>query len=148
MDDTDTFTGTIYLAGLNSSILPLPAAGKGKAQPYAESIDQLKATAEYLCGLSFASNEIEVVREALCFRPVTPKGVPIIARVPDARLGERARSASVGGVFVVAGHGPWGISLSLGTGKVLSEMVEGRKVSADVRELGLQEGEWNGKAKL
>lgn len=129
--------GTIYLAGLNSSILPLPAAGKGKAQPHAESIDQLKATAEHLCGLSFASNEIEVVREALCFRPVTPKGVPIIARVPDARLGERAGSGSVGGVFVAAGHGPWGISLSLGTGKVLGEMVEGRKVSADVRELGL-----------
>ena len=38
--------------------------------------------------------------------------------------------------------------MSLGTGKVLSEMVEGRKVSADVRELGLKEREWKGKAKL
>ena len=46
-----------------------------------------------------------------------------------------------GGVYVCAGHGPWGISLSLGTGKVLSEMLEGkgqRELSTDVRSLGMQ----------
>lgn len=42
-----------------------------------------------------------------------------------------------GKVFVCAGHGPWGISLSLGTGLVLAEMVLGRELSADVSQLGL-----------
>jgi glycine/D-amino acid oxidase-like deaminating enzyme len=32
------------------------------------------------------------------------------------------RGTREGGVFIAAGHGPWGISLSLGTGKVMSEI--------------------------
>jgi glycine/D-amino acid oxidase-like deaminating enzyme len=42
-----------------------------------------------------------------------------------------------GGVWIASGHGPWGISLSLGTGLVVSELVEGRKPSADISNLGL-----------
>ena len=37
-----------------------------------------------------------------------------------------------GGVFVATGHGPWGVALSLGTGRVVAEMVLGRKTSVDV----------------
>jgi len=40
-------------------------------------------------------------------------------------------------VFLAAGHGPWGISNSLGTGKVMSEMIEGQETSVDIRGLGL-----------
>ena len=43
-----------------------------------------------------------------------------------------------GGVFIAAGHGPWGISHSLGTGKVMAEMLEGEELSADVGALGMQ----------
>ena len=44
------------------------------------------------------------------------------------------------GVFIAAGHGAWGISLSLGTGYVVAGLVEGRKkggLGADVGRLGL-----------
>lgn len=44
------------------------------------------------------------------------------------------------GIFVAAGHGAWGISLSLGTGYVVAGLVEGRKkedLGADVGRLGL-----------
>ena len=83
-------------------------------------------------------SDLEVVRKGLCFRPVTPSGRPIVGRVPDEKLGGgmRTRGGGIGGVFVSAGHGPWGISLSLGTGRVLSEMVEGRETSARVEGLG------------
>jgi glycine/D-amino acid oxidase-like deaminating enzyme len=42
------------------------------------------------------------------------------------------------GVYVATGHGPWGISLSLGTGLVVAELAQGRPLSADISELGLK----------
>lgn len=70
--------------------------------------------------------DLVVEREGLCWRPVTKKGTPIISEIN----GE-------GGVWIAAGHGAWGISLSLGTGCVLAEMVEGRECSVDVKGLKL-----------
>lgn len=145
--------GTIWLGGLNSSTLPLPPATTGKAIPHADAIDKLKTTAEYLYGLKFSAGEIESVREGVCFRLVTPNGVPIIAKVPQSQLGceVSGRDEGHGGVWIVAGHGPWGISLSLGTGKVVSEMLRGETLSADISGLGLQEGsvtEWQVRARL
>lgn len=125
----------IYIAGLNSSSLPLPSLAR-ESQTDEHSIAKLKKTAQSLLGTD--GEEVEVVREGLCFRPVTRMGTPILARIPDARLGGiGTREEGEGGVFLAAGHGPWGISLSLGTGKVMSEMIEGRGTSVDVRVLGL-----------
>lgn len=93
-------------------------------------------------------DDLEVLREALCFRPWTESGRPIVTRVGDWVLGSGVVSPPGGGVFMAAGHGPWGISLSLGTGKVMAEMVMGVKTSADVSGLGLEEGMGTTKAKI
>lgn len=86
--------------------------------------------------------DLRVVRESLCFRPVSRTGVPVIARLSEAALGlEGVGDGGNGGVYVASGHGPWGISLSLGTGLVVAEMVLGKragKLSADVGALGLR----------
>ncbi|KAM7221061.1 hypothetical protein V8F06_003623 [Rhypophila decipiens] len=133
--------GGIYFAGLNSADIPLPEVA-GSVRPLAEAIELLKKTAGDIMGSDGPGkvNDLEVVREGLCFRPVTPWGLPIISRVPDEVLGHGlgTRSGTQGGVYVATGHGPWGISLSLGTGKVLAEMVQGRQLSADVGALGLR----------
>ncbi len=83
---------------------------------------------------------LEVLREGLCFRPVTPWGAQVVSRVADDHLGPAVvtRPGADGGVFVAAGHGPWGISLSLGTGLVLAETMQGRSPSADLSGLGLE----------
>ena len=114
--------GEIYIAGLNDPSLALPElATDRKLEP--EKLAVLMEEAKRLVGAE-GKEELEVLREGLCFRPVTRRGTPIVAEV-------RPR------VWVAAGHGPWGISLSLGTGMVVSEMVEGRERSADVSGLGL-----------
>lgn len=130
--------GHIYFAGLNSSDLPLPDAESGKATPYGESLGQLREAAKHILG-SDAEDDLEIVREGLCFRPVTPWGMPIISRIQDRDLGSGTvtKPGAEGGVFVAAGHGPWGIAMSLGTGIVLAEMVQGRKLSADVGGLSV-----------
>lgn len=86
----------------------------------------------------------QVISSGLCHRPVTSGGKPIIAKIKDEVLGLKANKNDVtregnngGGVFVAAGHGPWGISMSLGTGKVMAEMILGMKTSADVSRLGI-----------
>jgi glycine/D-amino acid oxidase-like deaminating enzyme len=130
--------GELYVAGLNSSTIPLPAlATETKIQD--QAIGQLQVTAKRLLGLSDGDNDLEVVRKGLCFRPVTPRGTPILTRIEDGDIGAgiKTRGGGDGGVFLAAGHGPWGISMSLGTGKVMAEMVQGLETSAGVRRLGL-----------
>jgi glycine/D-amino acid oxidase-like deaminating enzyme len=73
------------------------------------------------------TKDAEVVKEALCYRPVTRRGYPYLCKLPQ-------RSD----LYLTAGHGPWGISLGPGTGKVMSELVlNGKATSADISRLGL-----------
>jgi glycine/D-amino acid oxidase-like deaminating enzyme len=104
------------------------------------SIEELKRVGQRLLGQDGTDvSDLEVVREGLCFRPVTPRGVPILCTIADEDLGGgiETKPGADGGVFIAAGHGPWGISHSLGTGKVMAEMLERQTPSADVRALGL-----------
>ena len=113
--------GHIYLAGLNSSSYPLPTIANERVIDLA-SIKALKKTAKRLLG-----DDIQVVRESVCWRPVARRGVPIVTELSN--LGEH-------GVIVAAGHGPWGISLSLGTGWCVAGMVEERNMDEYVGLLG------------
>ncbi|KAL8849662.1 MAG: hypothetical protein Q9221_005352 [Calogaya cf. arnoldii] len=118
-------SGHIYIAGLNGPY-PLPSLPTERIiDP--KAIEILKGTAESLLG----KDEFQVEREALCWRPTTGRGVPIVGPAKNTR-GEGEQ-----GVWIAAGHGPWGISMSLGTGYVVAEMVEGRETSADVKGLRL-----------
>ncbi|KAI4290201.1 MAG: hypothetical protein L6R35_000524 [Caloplaca aegaea] len=120
-------SGHIYIAGLNGHY-PLPALPtERQIDPWA--IATLKATSERLLG----KGEFEVEREALCWRPVTDRGTPIVGPVKKGKEAEEEEE----GVWIAAGHGPWGISLSLGTGMLVSEMVEGKDVSVDISGLQL-----------
>jgi glycine/D-amino acid oxidase-like deaminating enzyme len=128
--------GEIYIAGLNSSTLPLPNL-PGESDLDADAIQTLHRTAKRLL-VTEKEDDLEIVRKGLCFRPVTPRGTPILARILDQDLGGiETKGASEGGVWLAAGHGPWGISMSLGTGKVMAEMIQGEQTSADISGLGL-----------
>lgn len=153
--------GDIWLGGLNSPSLPLPAFPPVDSAPEFASVPPaLLNTARAL--LSFPrsssssssspsrspsspsrspsrSSPLNIIRSSLCFRPVAPTGRPVLARMHAADLGDGAQVR--GGVWVATGHGPWGISLSLGTGRVVAEMVLGRETSVDVRALGRWEAQ-------
>ncbi|KAK1244554.1 hypothetical protein MKX07_003353 [Trichoderma sp. CBMAI-0711] len=145
--------GVIYVAGVNHASIPLPKP-RVKAVTFDESVQKLKDIARRLIATPEGGQEedLEIVREGLCFRPITKRGTPYIARLPEDKLGEDFTTArggggdgaeggsglglGGGGVFIAAGHGPWGISLSLGTGKVMAEMMSGKPLSADISSLG------------
>lgn len=129
----------IYVAGLNDASLSLPEKPEDAAID-AECIGRLLVVSKRLLGEKGLKEElgadVELVRQGLCYRPVTAEGTPIIAKLNKDYLPEH-ESAPVGGVFLAAGHGPWGISHSLGTGLVMAEMIRGKSTSADVSALGL-----------
>ncbi|THH17409.1 hypothetical protein EW146_g3410 [Bondarzewia mesenterica] len=118
--------GDIYLAGLNTTAVPV-ADVTASVLPDPAEIDRLKKVARKMLG----DDELEILKEGFCHRPVTNSGTPLLTS-----LGEDATGVS-GKVWVAGGHGPWGISMSLGTGLVLSEMMLERTPSADVSSLGL-----------
>jgi glycine/D-amino acid oxidase-like deaminating enzyme len=82
------------------------------------------------------------VREGLCFRPVSDSGMPIISRSEDISI------KGGGGLYVASGHGPWGISLSLGTGFVMSEALQGKPLCVPVGDFALKEQIWTPRARL
>jgi glycine/D-amino acid oxidase-like deaminating enzyme len=128
--------GEIYIAGINDPALPLPKlATESKIDE--NLIKALQKTAKRLLGGGADEEELEVVRTGLCYRPVTNRGTPVLARIPDEHLGGLGTRPEEGGVWLAAGHGPWGISNSLGTGKVMAEMIQGELTSADVGGLSL-----------
>jgi len=113
--------GHIYLAGLNSSTYPLPKVANERVVDQ-KSIAILKRTAHRLLG-----DDFEVVRERVCWRPIAKRGVPLVTDLTEK--GEV-------GVYIAAGHGPWGISNSLGTGFCVAGMVEGKDMTKYVGRLG------------
>lgn len=128
--------GEIYIAGINDSSIPVPKLAT-ESNINESLIKQLETTANRLLGSEEDTDDLEIVRKGLCFRPVTNKGFPILARIPDEHLGGPGTRAGEGGLWLAAGHGPWGIANSLGTGKVMAEMIQWRPTSADVSGLGL-----------
>ncbi|KAJ8112047.1 hypothetical protein OPT61_g5496 [Boeremia exigua] len=129
--------GELYLAGLNSTSIPLPDVATDVVAS-AKAIEQLKSCARAMMVDNSAGAEIEVLRQGLCFRPVTSSGRPLVSRIPDEKLGGvRTRGEGDGGVFIAAGHGAWGISHAPGTGLVLAELMEGRPTSAKIETLQL-----------
>jgi D-hydroxyproline dehydrogenase subunit beta len=57
----------------------------------------------------------------VCARPLSADGRPLIGRVPW-----------LAGVFVAAGHGPWGISTGPGSARLVADLVDGRVVDPPV----------------
>lgn len=128
--------GEIYIAGLNDASLALPKLAT-ESRIEENSAEKLTKTAKKLL-CAHTEDDLEVVRKGLCFRPVTKGGTPILGRIPDENLGGlKSRGGGEGGVWLAAGHGPWGISLSLGSGKVMAEMIQGMPTSASIKGLGL-----------
>jgi glycine/D-amino acid oxidase-like deaminating enzyme len=129
----------IYVAGLNDASIPLPDHATD-AKIDGASIAELTKVSERILGRDGTDvSDLEILREGLCFRPVTRRGIPILSQIAEKELGGvKTKEGIDGGVFLAVGHGPWGISQSLGTGKVMQEMLERQELSADVGALGMQ----------
>ncbi|GAA5907763.1 hypothetical protein JCM5296_004528 [Sporobolomyces johnsonii] len=128
-------SGLVYVAGENS--IPDSAArgsGVGLENKLPGTVDQVEGMVDQECvgrlkraagavsPLLKEENGAVVERMQLCYRPISSDREPIVGKLDDD-------------VFVATGHGPWGITLAPGTGKVIAEMMLGLELSADVSGL-------------
>ncbi|KAE8257043.1 hypothetical protein A4X13_0g2618 [Tilletia indica] len=120
--DSEEGRTTVYVAGENTGE-PLPDDLHDRSYDEEAIKRLLKACA--LISPALANGR--VVSKALCYRPMTERGYPVISAVPGHE-----------GIFLVSGHGPWGISLGPGSGRVMADLVLGKSPSADITLLGLQ----------
>ncbi|KAL4801783.1 FAD dependent oxidoreductase [Aspergillus unguis] len=138
----------IYIAGLNSREIPVPERVEDLKRYWDETeMKKLKDVTVRLMGKLPSGqteanddvaneNDLDILREGLCLRPVAERGVPFVSKIADPSLGGLKTNKN-GGVYVAAGHGPWGISLSLGTGKVIADLINGVKPAVDISGLGV-----------
>ena len=134
--------GEIFLAGLNTSDKAIPDTAD-QIEVEKEAINEIKRVGVQLMGLAnpqldkLNEDDLDITRESFCFRPASSSGRPIVCKIGDSRLGKEIKTQSGGGVYIASGHGPWGISMSLGTGRVMAEIMSGIKPSADISRLTL-----------
>lgn len=134
--------GTLYIGGSLSAQEALPETTTD-VQPqsiYIRTMERLVARV-----LDCSMDDVEVLEVGRAYRPCLEHGRPIVSQVPlDELLGmtrrdfiER-REVERGGVYLNFGHGFDGITLGPGSGKVMSELIEGgQSMSADISGLGI-----------
>jgi hypothetical protein len=95
--------GEIWLGGLNGGEVELPEGNTGSARVVEGAADKVREVARRLLG-----GDVEIVKEGLCFRPVTMEGLPIVGRVSDDDLGPgvATRPGADGGKFMMLFWGP------------------------------------------
>lgn len=149
-------SGDLYMAGVNSTDIALPARATDQVLDEA-SLAKLRVKAERICGAKMAAPRpdasqrasaspdanprphqtqdchLDLVRQGLCFRPATPLGRARASDSVSVGTASTAPLAPDAGIWTAAGHGPWGITLGPGTGKVVSQMMLGKPCSADTR---------------
>lgn len=138
--------GRVYLAGENHAPSSSPFASPHHPNGLPPTVDLVKTiidrtlVARLISAGAQCSPALDVRKgavieaEQFCYRPITPDGDPVIDVLAP-------------GVVVASGHGPWGICLGPGTGKVVAELVlEGAARSVDLAPLSL--GRFPQKSKL
>jgi len=85
---------------------------------------------------------VGILEQGLCYRPTNKLKRPIIASISRSQLDVTFTNRGDGdhrsGVFICTGHGAFGITLSLGSGKVTSALILGQEPEIDITSLGLQ----------
>lgn len=92
---------------------------------------------------SMLSVPSRVLSRRACFSPVTKSGLPIMSQVPSTWLGLENngihhRGDQKGGVYVMGGHGYWGVAASLGSGKLMAQLLLGQETDIDISEFCLE----------
>ena len=138
--------GTIWISGLNNTVKCLGEV-QGSDIPDEDAILRLIEYARRFLLASEKCDSLGVIATGRTYRPTIDRELPIIARVHPRKLCYVKSSdgnypvadahGPAGGVFVCSGHGKYGITLAMGSGRLMSQMIMGDPTDFDVSKLGL-----------
>ena len=144
-DISDYVEGSLYVGGYIARAEELPETVM-EVKPQKDCIRKMKVIAMDFLASSDAS-DIDVLEVGRAYRPFLTIKRPIIAKAALHELFDKPEEkpakgrAQIGGVFFNVGHGSDGITLSLGSGKVMSELIRNGRSTTDISGLTIPAGE-------
>ena len=126
--------GTIWATGEKSQTGEVPRIGHAP-QPDPEYLAKLKRYADVFLKGPLGDR---VITQGRSYRPATRSGLPIISGVPASKLSpaEGCDGADTS-VYINSGHGSYGVTLGMGSGKLMSQLVLGQDIDLDISKFGL-----------
>ncbi|KAI9722510.1 MAG: hypothetical protein M1828_004757 [Chrysothrix sp. TS-e1954] len=144
LDLTSYNGGTIYVGGYGAEAQELPKSAE-EVLPQKRNVEVMRTLAEQFITRP-PQQDLEIVSAGRCYRPAAMPDRPIIGEVPLDMLYPQLNSHGQipalsrikgSGLFINVGHNSDGVTLALGSGRVMAELVLGLKPSIDISGLGL-----------
>lgn len=135
--------GTIWACGRRNFEATLPSPGQSK-EPDQELIHEVSELARKWLNLKCTRPEwhcdgVQILEKGRAFRPATKSGLPVMSEVKSSDIKPKDALLSTG-IFVCWGHGSWGLTLGLGSGRVMSQLMRGEKPDIDISRFSLEQG--------
>lgn len=129
--------GSIWVCGRRSHTGELPSPNV-VAEPDSSVISDLMDYSKRFLhlgqeGQREGTPDLSILATGRSFRPSTVSGLPFIGEIPSHLLlpSEGAHSAS-SGIFVCYGHGSYGMSLGMGSGKLMAQLIHHENTDIDI----------------
>jgi glycine/D-amino acid oxidase-like deaminating enzyme len=129
--------GSIWVCGRRNYVAVLPPPDK-EGQPDDTVIsDLIDYSDRFIRQSGNADGEknpgLAIIAKGRAFRPSTVCGLPFISSIPSKYLCSSSKSQTTpSGVFICYGHGSYGITLGMGSGKLIAQLVRGQKPDIDI----------------
>ena len=129
---------TIWTTGEKSDAGKVPSVGD-TPQPDPSKLAKLRAYADIMLKhprTSGGRQRLHVVSQGRSYRPATWNSLPVIAGIPSYNLTTRECGQARPKIFINSGHGSYGVTLGMGSGKLMSQMVLNKQLDVDISKLG------------
>lgn len=136
--------GTIWLIGRKDGKATLSAPGTN-ASPNETMIDELLGRARAYLREPARKDSVThkdcapfpILSTGRGIRPGRTSLLPIISQVPGPMISTDNVRSEASGVFINWGHGSYGLTLGMGSGKVMSQLICGQEPDVDLRPFTL-----------
>lgn len=140
--------GTIWGCGRRNHNAPLPPPRHAE-EPDEALVAELSAHARRWLDWSCHCTEehdgmVQVVKKGRAFRPVTTSALPLMAEMEPWMLTSESKTGNdtgnrSSGLFVCWGHGSYGLTLGMGSGRLMSQLMSGKEPDIDLTPFSLSE---------
>ncbi|KAL8950198.1 MAG: hypothetical protein Q9222_003761 [Ikaeria aurantiellina] len=125
---------TIWVTGIKNKTGIVPDVGE-VPEPDQASLSKLKDYSNTF--LQHPATGLRVISQGRSYRHENKRRLPIIASLPSSKLSTNGRCDGRSTVYINAGHGSYGVTLGMGSGKLMSQLVLGEIPDINVSKLGI-----------
>jgi glycine/D-amino acid oxidase-like deaminating enzyme len=124
--------GSIWVCGRRNYVAVLPPPGKEDQSDEVVISDLINYSEKFIRQGGNADSKqglgLTVIAKRSAFRPSTVSGLPVISGIPSKYLLSSSETDSnPSGIFICYGHGSYGITLGMGSGVLIAQLVCGQK---------------------